>query len=96
MLRNITFLQQNTNKMVLGGFFSTPNSLSNASHSSTSKNLAMPIRNVHNNRSRNPHPADNKKDLKLKGLLNDYLLEKGIILPKNIDSQSKTGVSNLG
>lgn len=81
--------------MVLGGFFNTPNSLSNASQSSTYKNLAMPIRNVHINRSRNPHPADNKKDLKLKGLLNDYLLEKGIILPKNIDSQSKTGVSNL-
>ncbi|SGZ39408.1 uncharacterized protein HGUI_01608 [Hanseniaspora guilliermondii] len=81
--------------MVLGGLFNTTNSLNNVPQSSTSKNPAMPNRSAHNNKPRNPYLSDNKKESKLKGLLSDYLLEKGIILPKNIDSQNKTGVSNL-
>lgn len=85
--------------MVLGGFFNhTHSSQSNVPiPSAAGRSSNTTIRNNPATRGSRPlHTNKNNKEAKLNSLLNDYLLEKGIILPKNIDASStSSGVSNL-
>lgn len=81
--------------MVLGGLFNNSHgSHSNVHVPSVARNANT--RNAPLNKAPRKVYHDNKKEAKLKNLLNDYLLEKGIILPKNIDTATTSpAVSNL-
>ncbi|KAL6928020.1 hypothetical protein ACO0SA_002746 [Hanseniaspora valbyensis] len=90
--------------MVLGNFFHNsnnshssyhaPNSVS-PSNKSHSANLGIHIEN-NNNIDENVQKKLQRKETKMHQLLTDYLLEKGILLPKNIDGKKNSinGISD--